>query len=50
LDRKIMVFDKPFLLYMKSGVRGRPYFAMWVQTTEFLVKVGRTTRGIGEGR
>lgn len=37
-EPKVMMFDKPFLLYMKSNIDSRPYFAMWVQTTKFLVE------------
>jgi len=35
---KILVFNKPFLLYLKKKDGAYPYFAMWVENPEFMVK------------
>ena len=32
-----LVFDKPFLVFMKRGNAKAPYFALWVSNTELLV-------------
>jgi len=32
------VFDRPFLLYMRQRAGGRPFFVMWVENVELLVK------------
>ena len=34
----VMVFDKPFLLMLKRRGRKMPYFAVWVDNPEILVK------------
>ena len=31
-------FDKPFVLFLKEQAKDKPYFAMKVDTTEYLVK------------
>jgi hypothetical protein len=39
--RHIMVFDKPFLLMLQKSDADVPYFALWVENPEILVKVKR---------
>jgi serine protease inhibitor len=31
-----LVFDRPFLIYLKEQSSHRPYFALWVETPEVL--------------
>jgi hypothetical protein len=33
-----MIFDKPFLIYLKEKEGKYPYFAMWVNNAELLIK------------
>lgn len=35
---KKLVFDKPFLLYMKERNKEKPYFVMWVDNSEIMIK------------
>ena len=35
---KRIVFDKPFLLYLKERESDTPYFAVWIETAEVLEK------------
>lgn len=37
---RTFVFDGPFLLLLRNGA-AEPYFAMWIETPELLVKAGR---------
>jgi hypothetical protein len=37
LTQRNLVFDKPFLIYMKRGNAKAPYFALWVGNAELLV-------------
>jgi len=37
---KMLVFNEPFLLYLKEKDADYPYFAMWVNNTELLEEVG----------
>lgn len=39
-----LIFDKPFLVLLKCTTSDKPYFAMWVDNSEVLVKFGRDTR------
>ncbi len=32
------IFDKPFLIYMKERTAKRPYFAMWIENAEVMVR------------
>lgn len=36
-DPKKLIFDKPFLLYMKEKDSNKPYFAMWVDNSEIML-------------
>jgi len=36
---KRMVFDKPFLIYLREIKSERPYFAAWIETPELLEKM-----------
>lgn len=36
-EPKNLIFDKPFLLYMKEKGDKKPYFVMWVENTEFMI-------------
>ena len=36
-DRKF-IFDRPFLLLLREGGSDNPYFAMWVETPEVMLK------------
>jgi hypothetical protein len=33
-----MIFDKPFLVLMRRADRTMPYFALWVDNAELMVK------------
>jgi hypothetical protein len=35
---KKLVFDKPFLLYMKQKDKDKPYFVMWVENPEVMIQ------------
>lgn len=35
---KKLIFDRPFLLYLKEKDGKYPYFALWVDNPELLVK------------
>lgn len=37
-EPKKLIFDKPFLLYMKEKGDKNPYFAIWVDNSEIMVK------------
>lgn len=37
-SRHIMIFDKPFLIMLKRANRKIPYFALWIDNPELLVK------------
>jgi hypothetical protein len=37
-DHRLLVFDKPFLLYLKEKGAKYPYFAMWVGNAELMVR------------
>ena len=37
-DKHIMVFDQPFLIMLRRTDAKSPYFALWVDNPELLVK------------
>ena len=39
-----LIFDKPFLVLLKCTTSDKPYFAMWVDNPEVLVKFGKDKR------
>ena len=43
-DPPDLIFDKPFLVLLKCTTSDKPYFAMWVDNPEVLVKFGKDVR------
>jgi hypothetical protein len=39
-----LVFDKPFLVLLKLASSDKPYFAMWVDNSEVLVRYAEPGR------
>ncbi len=39
-----LIFDKPFLVLLKCTTSDKPYFAMWVDNPEILVKFGKDAK------
>lgn len=38
VDKRYFSFDKPFYLFLKEENRNKPYFAMYIENTDYLVK------------
>jgi len=39
VESRRLVFDQPFLLYMKEKGAQYPYFAMWIENTELMASI-----------